>query len=263
MRLLIVILVSVFGALLSAVSAHAENVNSNIFKADLLDPNLMQLVSSFEKICMPFILHKSELTFGNNRAHHQKNLSGEGFKLHSSELVSNNYLVEPRREPVCEPISEGSNYYRYKNPSVVRGSRVRGSIYNLQHLPEGIHYHSPKEIYGPVQIPPKFKTVTAPVETYIFEDDVRLTTKIGWNLPYINSPGKTCEIILKKPTISKTSFIDSFIEKDADWELKDRIWTQCVKDSDGEFLFELKHDPENLSIHVKRSDILEPNLCVQ
>jgi len=142
---------------------------------------------------------------------------------------------------VCEPISGMNNYYRCKNPSGVW------------------------VIYGPLQILPlpKIKTVTTPLETYIFEDDARLTTRIGWNLPYKNSPGKTCEMRLEKPTISKTSFIDNFIKKDPDWQLNDHSWTQCVEDSDGEFLFELKHDPETLSIHVRRSDFLEPNLCAQ
>lgn len=106
----------------------------------------------------------------------------------------------------------------------------------------------------------KYKTISRLHETYNLQSGNRVTANLLWNFP-LKTPGKACEIQVKTPKITQTNFIMDFIQKDADWQPKNDTWTQCIQDEGDEYLFTVKRQPGNISIHVKRDAFSPPTLC--
>lgn len=252
MRLFFALLVLTYGP--SAFAA--GDVPSNIFNAELTDKKLSVAVRSFENTCMPFILHKTELTQVKNKAHMRREMTNLGYQFVSNKTSNKRVLVEPARpnSQICEPVSPGSHYYRWKKNTV--------STFGPFTSTRDVHYHAPGEIYGPVQIPAKYRTRIVDLETYKAPKQSSLEAKLGWNYPSQNHPGKTCEIQMSDMAMDEAEFIRDFIEKDEDWKFENETWSQCIEqDDDDQFLFVVKRKEDALSIHVTRSDFYETNIC--
>ena len=75
MRLLAIYLTLI----MSSAAFATDDYGSNIFKADISHPDLATAVTFFENICLPFVLHETELNFAQDRAHHQGLLEKQNF----------------------------------------------------------------------------------------------------------------------------------------------------------------------------------------
>ena len=79
-------LLTIFLTLIMGSAAYAADDNeSNIFKADISHPDLANAVTSFENICLPFVLHETELNFAQDLAHHQSLLEKQNFMYQSKK----------------------------------------------------------------------------------------------------------------------------------------------------------------------------------
>jgi len=238
-------LIFIFG---TAGQAYADPLD-NIFGADLSHPDLELSVKSFEQICMPFVLHKTELTREMGKAHWAETLAVQGYELSSTERVEKRYIVEPHREewkPETPALDASTGKFTVFDGA---SDRVVTSI-----PPTG-------EIDMRAFVPAKHETMLTDVETFEFGDEERLSAVLDWNILSKNSPGKSCEIIMERPQISLADFTENFIQKDVDWTSKDDGWSQCVKDGEDEFLFSVSYQTEELTLSVRRSDFWEPKPC--
>ena len=258
MKLSSIRLSTVLSAMLLSTSAYAADVELNIFNADLSHPDLEQVVKSFEQVCMPFVLHKTELTRELDKAHHKNLLQSEGFVFQSHEVIPKRYIIEPERHE-WRPPSQTINSNNDHIPKDGQFAIFRGVI-NRTELPVTVPTQTGEINMHPV-IPAIQKTVITETETFNHSRDNRMTAHLGWNYSSQNHPGKNCEIKLEQSAISKVEFTESFIEKDADWREEKDGWSQCVKESTDSFRFTVKHDLGSLSLHLVRNDFFETNVC--
>lgn len=247
-----------FMILLMGSTAFAANESrNNIFNADLYNSDLAELVTSFEQVCLPFVLHKTETTRSLDKAHFKKRLDEHNFSLQSYRTKKERYLVEPSRN-------------EWKPPSQALRS---GQFTIFNDISEAV-IHSTKttilstgEVDMRARIPAKYRTMTTEVETYSLQDEDRLTARLGWNYPSQNHPGKSCEIRLDRASVTLTELTERRIKKDNDWRQKKEdsqindSWSQCIREEDGEFLFTVIHRPETVSIAVKRDDFFTVSIC--
>ena len=253
-------LLSVIIPLLLTTSAYAADAEPNIFDADLSHPDLEQVVTSFEQVCMPFVLHKTELTRELDKAHYKTRLESEGFVFRSHETMPRRYLIEPRRQGWRPP--QATNPGRTGGVNI--GTSSQFTIFNR--ICDEVVKKSPSSIDNEFItmmniIPDKYKSMITESETFNYSRDNRMTAHLGWNYPSQNHPGKSCEIKLEQSAISKVEFTESFIEKDADWREEKDGWSQCVKEGTDSFRFTVKHDLGSLSLHLVRNDFYETNVC--
>ena len=232
----------------------AESASENMFHADLTIPDLALAVSHFEKTCMPFVLHKSEVTRELNKQHMSKLIENLDYDLVSSEKKSERVLVSPTRES-WKAAEQSQKTKKRGQFSVFNG--ISSQVVESTQTRVG----QTGEITGPLRIPATYRTVTRDFETYSLNADDRVSTNLVWNYASQNHPGKSCEIKVKAPKILQTEFSSAFIEKDKDWFGGTERWSQCVRDGDDEFKFTVHHTPDALSIHVKRNDFYASDIC--
>jgi hypothetical protein len=265
MRLLSICLTLLLGSTASA----AETDEGNLFHADVSSPDLALAVTSFETVCMPFILHKTEMTRDMDKAHSAKRLTSQNYEFQSSEIIKRRYLVEPAREEWKPSIQAIDASQLRAGGRIAPHTRGKFTVFTgkVKNLPQTTVTQT-GEIMGPNAFTPAiYKTRPTEDEIYILQSDNRLTAKLGWNYPSQNHPAKSCEIRLGKAGFESAEFVESFIEKDKDWkrvkpwEAKNNGWSQCVSDGDDQFLFTVKHHAETLNISVKRNDFYEPKIC--
>lgn len=241
----------VVGFVLVSVSASATD---NIFNADMSNPDLSTLISSFEQVCMPFVLHETELTRENDWRHTVGQMENLGFASQSIVTRSRRVEFEPAREewkPRSQNINSSFTVFN-------RGFKTGNTIVN----PTG-------EIdMRAALIPPMMQTVTYQVETYKKDTEPRLKAILDWNYPSQKDPGKACAINLERINMRSSLFHEAFISKDDGWkEVPDKDtpklrWSQCVSDADNDFEFTAVHSDNKISLLMKRSDFYEPKLCL-
>ena len=240
--------------LFSTAALAAENHADNMFRADLTNPDLSLAISQFEEICMPFVLHKSDVTRELNKRHMSKQIENRDYELVSSEEKSQRVLIAPARVP-------------WKSPEQIQSNNAVGQFTVFNGISSQVvestqtRVGQTGEITGPLRIPATYRTVTRDFETYSLNADDRVSTNLVWNYASQNHPGKSCEIKVKAPKILQTEFSSAFIEKDKDWFGGTERWSQCVRDGDDEFKFTVHHTPDALSIHVKRNDFYASDIC--
>ena len=262
---------------LSSAAYAADDAPSNIFHADLSNPDLAAAVTAFEDVCMPFVLHKTELTRAWDKAHHENHLAGQNFIFQSGEVIPRKYLIEPAREewkPPTQALNAGS---------LGAGGRVNTHTRGQFTVFDGTSYQSVKSTktivlatgvtIGRVPfVPAKYKTIPTDVQTYALASDARVTAVLDWNFPFQSlPPGKSCEMHLKTPDFDKSEFIESFIEKDADWIPSEtfsshRFWEQCVINGKEQFLFTANYSTgedivDSFSVKVTRNDRRHKSVC--
>jgi len=264
MRLYIALHTALASILFAQSAFAAENEAGNMFSADLSNPDLALAVSHFEETCMPFILHKTEMTQKLDGQHMAKLMTSRGFEYMESETRARRVAIEPSREEWTPKTQAINSSHSNRNVSVPSGSFT---IFNGTALPRGTQQtptivNPTGEIIGPFLTPAIYKSVTTEHLTYGYTEDNRLTAHIGWNYASQNHPGKSCEIKLAAPSITETKFAADFIEKDEDWFERPQGWQQCVRDGDNEFEFTVRRETDAISIHVKRNDFYEPDICV-
>lgn len=264
-------LVSVIaGSVLLAASAHADDnaqanrSETNVFNADMSNPDLAAVITSFQEVCLPFITHKTELPQSLDIKHYDEQLKKRGYEHLSRSTTRNRYLVAPAPEP-WKPASRPTNNLQGAR---VNNTRGKFTIFNgvsnqvveateTTTIPTG-------EIFGPVVIPAKYKTVVRPIEHYSSKEDKRQTVSLGWNYGAPSSPAKSCKIKLERTSISEEIFEADFIEKDDDWRAvsgQDERWSQCTIDGPDEFEFTAERKDGKLSLSVRRNDFFELKLC--
>jgi len=224
--------------------------HDNIFGADIFHPDLELAVTSFEQVCMPFVLHKTELTREMDKAHWADLLAAQGYKPQSVERMTRRYLVEPSRAEWKPPV-------KMLNPPKGKFTVFDGASTRVVTSVPPTGEINMRATF----VPAIYKTKFVEAETYNHAEDNRLSADLIWNFPSGNYPGKSCDITLEIPSIDKARFIENFIEKDTDWKPRDNGWSQCVKQENEEFLFTISHQTEALSLSVKRSDFLEAHPC--
>jgi len=177
-RLAALLITSVF----VPASAAAED-DSNVFKAELSNPDLSVTVSQFEKICLPFVLHKTMTTPKIDKAHYAQLLKGLKFDFVSKELLRKKYEVE-----------SGQTYWRPKSQPINKGGST--VVLNTGEITNN----------DVTVIPPKYVTLPSENEVYNLQSDNRLSAYLGWNYPSQDHPGKSCEY-LKRLNSFQTSSI--------------------------------------------------------
>ena len=240
-----------------ATSVHAADESANIFNADLSNTDLELAVEAFEQVCMPFVLHKTELTRELDKAHYRNQIETQGFVFQSQENTGKNYSLGPRNEPTKIASEAGWKANKNKNCKFTIHNGVSSQVVNSC---ETIVSQT-GEIGG--YATPNIATykVDSVIETYSLQNDERLTLLLGWNYRSQKYPGKSCETKLKQSAITKAEFGKSFIDKDADWQVQDDGLSQCVKDGENSFRFSVKHNPDTLSLHLVRNDLFAPSVC--
>ena len=239
-------------ALSVSVSSAANDTAPNIFHADLSNADLSLAVRAFEQVCMPFILHKTELTQDNDIAHHTELLKVQGYEFQRHETRSERFLLEPLREE-WKPVSQAINPGQF---TLFNGGKevVVPSTKTIVR-PVG-------EISGPVIIPPIYKTITNQVYLYKSDSDKRLTVALHWGHESVNRPGFHCNIKLEQPAMTQQDFKAQFLDKDADWRIQRKgHWNQCVNADDGQFRFGVSYDPKALRMDVIRDSFDNETIC--
>ena len=113
----------VLSTVLLSPSAYGADVEPNIFNADLSNSDLEMAVTSFEQVCMPFVLHKTELTRELDKAHYKTRLESEGFVFQSHDVIPKRYIIEPERHewrPASQTINSNNDHIPcllYTSPS--------------------------------------------------------------------------------------------------------------------------------------------------
>lgn len=281
------LLVSALFAGLIGTTAFAGDVSEpNIFHADLMHPDLALAVSAFEKTCMPFVLHKTEMTRETDKRHMAKLMTSRGFVFQTSVEETKRFLIEPKHmpwKPAPDDRERFKGIYAHNErqngkPKTTHGQFTVFNGVSSQVVPSGKTIVTrPGEIMG-VQIPAKYRTALIETETYDDLNEPRLSAHLGWNYPSQNHPGKQCEISFERSAISRENFVKSFIAKDADWKAvpdtqqpdtqqpdtqqSDTVsWSQCFIDGEDEFQFTASRTPQALSISMTRNDFYQPKLC--
>jgi len=181
----------VLSAALLSPSAYGVDAEPNIFNADLSHSDLTQMVKSFEQVCMPFVLHKTELTRELDKEHYKTRLENEGFVFQSHEVILKRYIIEPERHE-WRPPSQTINSNNDHIPKDGQFAIFRGVI-NRTKLPVTVPTQTGEINMNPV-IPAIRKTMITETETFSHSHDNRMTAHLGWNYPSQNHPGKSCEI---------------------------------------------------------------------
>jgi len=254
MRIFSIIFISALSLVLFATLSIAKGEDKNIFKADLSNPDLEIAVTSFEQVCMPFVLHKTELTREQDKAHHKNLLEDQGYNFQSHERIEKTYLFSKREGNPPIYIGILANEQRHEGWYSLHQERSN----EIAYMPKKVIDARTGELHF------EHRNIESEAEVYTQRSDDRLSAQLDWNFLPQSQAGESCWIRLKKPKINEEEFITSFIEKDSDWQKKNRIWSQCVKDEDGEYLFSVEYHPKYLSLRLKRRVFIESaNLCAQ
>ena len=241
--------------MLSTAAIAAESAPDNMFRADLSNPDLALAVSHFEETCMPFILHKSEVTRDLNKQHMSKQIENLGYDLISSEEKSERVVIAPARAPWKPPAQVRSNN------SVGQFTVFNGISSQVVEATQTI-VEQTGEISGPLMIPALYRTLTRDIETYSFNAEDRVSTILVWNYASQDHPGKSCEIKVSDPALTQNEFKAAFIEKDRDWLPKNNSWLQCVREGEDQYRFTAHYEKDVLSLHVIRNDFHAPDICI-
>ena len=222
------------------VSAHAHE--SNVFNADVSNPDLAAIVTSFEDVCLPFIMHRTDLPQSLNQQHHVKLLMQQGFEFKSRDRQDNRVIIEPARSEWRLPAIDASQ--------INEGLKLETIISEI----------SSRDVW----VPPVYKSIIRDIDTYALREDARQTISLGWNYASQNHPGKACAVSVDTPRFSGEIFKTNFIEKDSDWKAisnSDTRWSNCTIDGSNEFEFTAELADEHVSLSVRRSDFYERRIC--
>lgn len=235
---------TIIGASLFCIPVCAsDRPQENIFHADMSHADITDVVVAFQDVCMPFVLHETELPQVENWHHRAAIMKQQNYTRQSTVTKSRLLEYEPSREE-WKPQSQAIN--PHGQPTVV---------------------FQTGEIDMRAYIPPTLITTTVPSDSYTHNTKPNITAELNWNYPSQKDPGKSCTITLTDTTLQYANFAQGFIAKDSAWKkltLRDDIpaqWTQCVKDSDKEFEFTAQHQDREIKLSMKRSDFYERKLC--
>lgn len=250
------------GFLLASASAAAEG---NIFNADMSNPDLSAAISSFEQVCMPFVLHETELARKDDWRHTTGLMKNLGFASNSIVTRSRRVEIEPSRvewKPPSRAITSSHVLKNTKQFTVFNGVSSQ-AVTDSQTIISKTGEINMRDAY----IPPLLKTVTYQVESYTKETEPRLAATLDWNYPSQKDPGKSCAITLDRANIKPARFVEAFIARDEKWtampneDTSQKRWSQCVSDADNDFEFTAEYSEDTISISMKRSDFYAPKLC--
>ena len=265
------------GSLLISTSALSqEAAQANVFNADTSHPELAAAISAFEQVCMPFVLHQTEMDHEHDKLHMAKLMQSRGYAFRSSSQETKRVIVEPKRGP-WKPGSndrERFNPYNEKQNGKPKTTRGQFTVFNgtSMEVVTSDEFITPP-LWGPLVIPPKYKQFLVETETYSDLNAPRLTAQIKWNYASQQDPGGQCEISLSQVTMPRSDFTESFIAKDADWiagantltadtpKIKPVSWSQCAEEGEDDFEFKASHKDGTIKLSMKRSDFYEPDLC--
>lgn len=234
----------------------AETAATNVFNADMSNPDLSLAVRSFEQVCMPFVLHETELTRLADKAHMSQLMKSRGYAFQATSSKIRRVLVEPARVP-------------WKPPNQALASNTEGSfsVFNRVSVSSDTLNSVPSLNPWARGIPARYRTISLETDTYREQDEPRLMAMVGWNYPSQKDPGKSCAITLEHAVVEPALFLRSFIKRDEDWietpieNTRQTRWSQCVSDADNNFEFMAEYNDDKISISVTRSDFYEPELC--
>ena len=243
MKRIIPTMLAVIGASLFSVSVCAsETPQENVFHADMSHTDISDLVTAFQEVCMPFVLHETELPQAENWRHQIAIMKQKHYTRQATVTKSRLLEYEPSRE-------------EWKPPSQAINLHGQTTVFYIG------------EIDMRAYIPPTLITTTVPSDSYTHNAKPNITAELDWNYASQKDPGKSCSITLADTTLKYAQFAKDFIAKDSAWRkphLRKEApaqWTQCVKDSDNEFEFTAQHKDGEIKLSMKRSDFYERKLC--
>lgn len=245
-RFISIVLIGAF----AGAAGFAAADDSNVFKADLSNPDLALAVNAFEQACLPFVLHKTEMTQALDRQHTADILESRNFELISSEVKSERVLVgelpRPRWKPGTLSTKGQFTVFNGFSNQVVQSTQT---IVSKERLSFRVHILS------------EYNTINRELATYTLRSEDRLTANLLFNYATQNHPGKSCEIKLDRPKLDTASFAADFIDKDADWTPENNGWSQCITEGEDQFKFTVSQTPQALAISMIRNDFYAPNIC--
>ena len=236
----------------------SEPILENIFHADMTHTDIADVVVAFQDICMPFVLHETELPQAENWHHQAVIMKQKNYTRHARVTKSRQLEYEPSREewkPQSRAINPPRHFTVFNGASTEIVTAVKPLVMQTG------------EIDMRAYIPPRLITTTVPSDSYTHNTKPNITAVLDWNYASQKDPGKSCTIALTNTTLKYPKFVQDFIAKDSAWKkphLREEApaqWTQCVKDSDNEFEFTAQHQDGEIKLSMKRSDFYERKLC--
>ena len=232
--------------------AMAED-SENIFKADLSNHEIAATLSAFEDVCLPFILHVSELTQANDRAHYQNILKSQGYIF--KEDRRQKYRIFDGTEGQWRPKSQQIIGSGGKVPDNTKGKfTVFNGLLKQNIVSTQTTVNQTGEILLAHDIP-VYKTGLSE----IYESNVyaRLSSELAWN-PYESQkqPAKSCTIKFKEPSFSNAVLVKTVVKNDEDWKQRGMVgsWYQCVAQNEGRLFLTMNNQNDGFSIKVERID---------
>ncbi len=267
MRILALLFTVVFSAYAIAAEDAQLEPAENIFHADLSHPDLAKIVTSFEQVCMPFILHKTELPHELNRVHMRTQLEDLGFEFEKADEVKGRHYVK-------------TVDYGWKTTSFTGGipisDNVKGKFTVFNGISEQVVDHSDTVLFKnserdlraifpmrfeDIFLIDYFKTLDTEIISYKHRYDTRTKAKLEFNPMSQKYPAVTCAIKLETPIINVSGFTQNFIDKDEDWQPNETSWSQCVSDGEDKFFFTATATEEEITLDVTRNGFYVEDPC--
>ena len=238
---------------LAPVSFAASPPQSNVFNADLSHPDMAMAVDTFQDVCLPFIMHQTEVPPEDDRQAYIQTLSDKGFDL--QETRTQLITISPAKLAWKPPSMSVSD---------VQGAEKKTfTVYNGVEEVEVQFGATIVENTGEINLRDA-QVVTSPAVTgtqirdiYAHRDAPNLTAHLVWSpIPNHKRPAQSCEITLHQTSLTSLQHKTNLIDKDAHWisKLSERNgYAQCTLQDDEAFLFETSLSGQILSVSVKRN----------
>ena len=248
---------------LAPVSFAASPPQSNIFNADLSHPDMAMAVDTFQDVCLPFIMHQTEVPPEDDRQAYIQTLSDKRFNLQETrtQLVT----ISPAKL-AWKPPSMSVN-------DVQRAEKKTFTVYNGVEEVELKLGATIVENTGEINLRDA-QVVTSPAVTgdqiqdmYEHGDTPNLTALLVWSpIPNHKRPAQSCEITLRQTSLTSLQHQTHLIDNDTHWVSKpsrQKGYAQCTLQDDEAFLFETRLNDQTLSISVKRNIHWKPEKFIR
>ena len=247
---------------LAPVSFAESPPQSNIFNADLSHPDIATAVETFQDVCLPFIMHQTEVTPEDDRQAYIQTLSDKGFGF--VETRTQLITISPAKLAWMPSIMNVND-----SEKTTKTITVYNGTEQVEVEVEGVVIPNT----GAINLRDA-QVVTSPAVTgdqiqdmYEHGDTPNLTAHLVWSpIPNYKRPAQSCEITLHQTSLTSLQHKTHLIDKDSHWVSKPsghKGYAQCTLQDDEAFLFETSLSGQTLSVSVKRNIHWNPEKFVR
>ena len=218
---------------LAPVSFAASPPQSNIFNADLSHPDMAMAVDTFQDVCLPFIMHRTELPSEEDHDLHVKILASHDFKRIS---VKEENIIVSIKPGVWKPAAQN---IQNSGPNDDRQTIVMRTGEISMHI-------GPVVEYG-----------VRYLDGYQNIQNSDVMAILAWSpIPDHKRPAQSCEIHINQTALNSETYRRDFISQDADWiqnRRTDTAFSQCTAQGDELFLFKTSLIKNRMTLSVARN----------